>query len=180
MRLSLILAMADNGVIGLSRPDPSRPGASSSLPWHLPRDLRRFKRLTVGHTMIMGRKTWDSIGRPLPKRRSLVLTRDLGFRAEGAEVAHSLDQALAAAAAEEEAFIIGGVAVFAEALPRADRVYLTRVHGDVEGDVRLPELDLDGWRLVASEPHLADERHALAFTFECWNRRRSTRCPERH
>lgn len=169
MTVSLILAMADNGVIGRSSPDPDRPGPSSSLPWHLPKDLRRFKKLTLHHPIVMGRRTFESIGRPLPKRRSLVLTRDPGYRAGGAEVFHSLDAALEAAGGGE-VFVIGGVAVFVEALPRAGRIYLTRVHDDVAGDVRLPGLDLDGWELVSSEAHPADERHAHPFTFERWER----------
>ncbi len=161
MRLSLILAMAENRVIG-------RDGA---LPWRLPADLKHFKTLTVDHTIVMGRKTWKSIGRPLPRRRSIVLTRDPGYHAEGAEMASSLDEALELAAGDDEVFIIGGAGVFAEVLPRAGRVYLTRVHAEVEGDVTCPPLDDGCWELTGEERHEADERHAYPFTFEVWERR---------
>lgn len=160
MKISLILAMADNRVIG-------RDG---DLPWHLPADLARFKKLTVGHTIVMGRKTFESIGRPLPRRRSVVVSRDPGYRAEGAEVAGSLEEALELTAGDGEVFVIGGAAVFAEALPRADRLYLTRVHAEVEGDVVCPPLDDGSWRMVGEERHEADERHAHPFTFQVYDR----------
>ena len=159
MTLSLILAQSENRVLG----------RDNDLPWHLPADLKRFKKLTVGHTMVMGRKTWESIGRPLPRRRSLVLSRDPDFRAEGAEVFRDLDEALAAAPGEE-VFVIGGASLFAESLPRADRLYLTWVHADVEGDVFCPELDLSAFERIESTRHPADARHAYAFTFETWHR----------
>lgn len=164
--LSLILALADNRVIG----------RDNDLPWHLPRDLKRFKRLTTGHTLVMGRKTWDSIGRPLPRRRSLVLSRDPSFEAPGAEVFADLASALAATVAGEQVFVIGGASLFAEALPRADRLELTWIHAEVEGDVRCPPLALEDFSLIGEEHHPADERHAHAMTFETWQRRRSSRC----
>lgn len=160
MKVSLILAMADNRVIG-------RDGG---LPWHLPADLARFKELTVGHTIVMGRKTFESIGRPLPRRRSVVLSRDPGYRAEGAEVAGSLEEALELAAEDGEVFVIGGAAVLAEALALAERLYLTRVHADVEGDVVCPPLDDGSWRIVQEERHAADQRHAYPFTFQVYDR----------
>ncbi|MEE8525336.1 MAG: dihydrofolate reductase [Thermoanaerobaculia bacterium] len=163
MRVSLLVAMAENGVIG-------RDG---HLPWHLPADLKRFKRLTTGHVIIMGRKTFESIGRPLPKRRSVVITRNPRFQPQGVAVVHSLDEALRTLRGEDEVFVIGGAEIFELALARADRLYLTRVHADVEGDVRLPQLDLGDWRLTASERHQADPRHACAFSFEQWDRRLS-------
>lgn len=169
MKISILVAVAENRVIG-------RDG---QLPWHLPADLKLFKRLTVGHTVIMGRKTHESIverlGKPLPKRRSLVLSRDPAYRPSGVEVATSLDQALELAAGEEEAtpegaerevFVIGGAAVFAEALARADRLYLTRVHAEVDGDVLFPEIDAKAWRLISEERHEADKRHAYPFSFQ--------------
>ena len=155
MRISLLLAMSENRVIG-------RDGG---LPWHLSADLKRFKKLTLGHVVIMGRKTFESIGRPLPRRRSIVLSRDPAYAPEGAEAAASLDEALARAADEDEVFVVGGAGVFAEALPRADRLYLTRVHAEVEGDVVFPELDLGAWTLLSEERHEADERHEHAFSF---------------
>ncbi len=161
MRLSLILAMAENRVIG-------RDGA---LPWRLPADLKHFKTLTLDHTIVMGRKTWESIGRPLPRRRSIVLTRDPAYHAKGAEMASSLDQALGLAAGDDEVFVIGGAAVFAEALPRAGRVYLTRVHAELEGDVMCSPLDDGSWELTGEERREADDRHAYPFTFQVWERR---------
>ncbi len=164
MKISLILAMSENLVIG-------RDG---DLPWHLPADLQRFKKLTLGHAVIMGRKTHQSIverlGRTLPKRRSLVLSRSPA-EASGAELVSSLGQALERASGETEVFVIGGAAVFAEALPLADRVYLTLVHTEVEGDVVFSGFDTRSWRLVSEERHQADRRHAHAFSFLVYERR---------
>lgn len=163
--LALVVAVAENGVIG----------RNGDLPWRLPDELRYFKRLTVGHTLIMGRKTFESIGRPLPRRRSLVLTRDAGFAAEGIETAQSLDQALAMARrspnetgdqAGPNIFVVGGSSVYRLALPRARHLFLTRVHAEPDGDTFFrPISDLE-WKTVASEHHAADDRHAHAFTME--------------
>lgn len=160
MILSILVAVAKNGIIG-------REGR---LPWHLPDDLRRFKRLTTGHAIVMGRRTYESIGRALPGRRSVVLSRDPAFAPPGIEVVRSLDAALAACAGEEEVFVIGGESLFREALPRADRVYLTRVHADIAGEVRFPAFDETSWVLVASEAHAADGNHAHPFTFFAYRR----------
>jgi len=162
MRISLIAAVSDNGVIG-------RGGA---LPWRLPADLARFKRLTTGHTIVMGRRTWESIGRPLPDRRHLVLTHRAGWSAPGVERAASLDEAIdrARRAGESELFVIGGGAVYAEALGRADRLLLTRVRAEVDGDAWFPEVDWARWRLVEREARAADERHAFAMRFEAYDR----------
>ncbi len=165
MKVSLVAAVARNGVIG-------RDGG---LPWHLPADLARFKALTWGHTLIMGRRTWDSVGRPLPGRRTIVLSRSLEAAPEGAELAADLDAALALAAGEEEVFIAGGEEVYRQALPRADRLYLTRVEVDALGDTRFPVFDEGDWRLVERVGHAADERHAWAFSFEVLERSRSRR-----
>ncbi len=172
MKISLLLAMAENRVIGLGGNPPF------DLPWHLPADLKHFKRLTVGHVIIMGRKTWESIGRPLPRRRSVVITRNSEYRVDHSRVTvvGCLDDALAAVAGEDEVFVVGGAEIFALALPRADRLYLTRVHADIKGDVlmpaaALPESSRDVWELLEAERHEADERHAHAFTFELWERR---------
>ena len=130
MKLSLICAMASNGIIG----------RNNGLPWHLPEDLRYFKATTMGHSIIMGRKTWESIGRPLPGRTSIVVTRDADYVAEGAKVVHSMQDALRLAESiavidgTEQAFVIGGAALYATAMPIADRFHLTRVHAEVEGD----------------------------------------------
>ncbi len=180
MKISLVVAMAENGVIGLGGNPPF------DLPWHLPADLRRFKRLTTGGVIVMGRKTFESIGRPLPRRRSVVITREAAYRYQGklrrgagrpdptVTVVHGFDEALAAAAGEEEVFVIGGAEIFALALPRAERLYLTRVHAEVAGDVRFPELDLEAWELVGEERREADERPAHAFSFLAWERRQSS------
>ena len=148
--ITFILARADNGVIG-------RDGA---MPWRLPADLKRFKSLTMGKPMIMGRKTFDGFPSPLPGRRHIVLTRDREWRAEGAEVAHSVDEALALAG--DDAAVIGGAEIFALFLCRADRVELTEVHIDAEGDASVPVFS--GWREVAREDHQAEgERPAYSF-----------------
>jgi dihydrofolate reductase len=155
MVVSIIAAVAANGVIG-------RDGG---LPWRLPADLRAFKRLTMGHHLVMGHKTWRSIGRPLPGRTLVVLTRDPGLEIPGVQIAHDLPQALALAraAGDPEVFVIGGAEVYARALPLADRLYLTRVHAHVEGDVRFPAVPEHEWVEVAREEHTADEHHAMAF-----------------
>jgi dihydrofolate reductase len=157
MAVALIVAVSENGVIG----------RAGGLPWQLPRDLRHFKRTTMGHHLIVGRRTWQEVGMPLPGRHMVVVTRDPAFRAEGAVVVPSLDAALAAAAGDAEPFIGGGAQLYREALERelVDRLYLTRVHAAVAGDTFFPELDLAGWELVSEEHHPADEKneHALSF-----------------
>lgn len=160
MKLSLVCALAENGVIG----------KDGDLPWHLPKDLRRFKRLTLDGIVLMGRRTWESIGRPLPRRRSLVLSRDPNFKPQGAEVFSSLLQALRDVGDGPEVFVIGGAAVYAEALPRAHRLYLTQVHTEAVGDVHFPAFDATGWDLLEQEHHGADERHAFPFTFQTYAR----------
>ncbi|HXV12401.1 MAG TPA: dihydrofolate reductase [Burkholderiales bacterium] len=135
-------------------------GARGAIPWHLPNELKRFRNITMGHHLIMGRRTWESIGRPLPGRTSVVVTRQRGYSAPGAVVAHSLDEAVARCGDDEEVFVIGGAELYAQALPRASRLYLTLVEADVEGDTRMPALDNRGWRETASESFAADERHA--------------------
>lgn len=166
-RLSLVVAAAENGVIG-------REG---DLPWRLPADLGRFKRLTTGHPIVMGRKTYESIGRPLPGRVSIVLTRDAAWTAgnEAVVVVTSLDRAIEAALQAEgvstdEAFVIGGGEVYRLALSHADRVHRTRVHTEVEGDATFPNLDESEWRLASSEKHPADEKNEHDCTFEVWER----------
>lgn len=163
MIVSILVAVAENGVIG----------ASGTLPWHLPADFRRVKRLTTGHTLIMGRKTFESIGKPLPGRRSIVLSRDPQFRADGVDLASSLEQALrmAEAAGESEVFVFGGAEVFRRALALADRLDLTVVHARVEGDVRFPDWDPSAWRLVADERQPRDRRHAHDYSFRTFVRR---------
>jgi dihydrofolate reductase len=153
--VTLVVAVAENGVIG-------REGR---LPWHLPDDLKRFKALTWGKPILMGRRTFESIGRALPGRRNVVLTRSKDYRPEGVVVADSLEQALALCRDADEVAVIGGAELFRLALPLARRIHLTRVHAAVEGDVHWPPLDPAEWREVAREEHPPDERHAYAMTF---------------
>ena len=160
MTLSCIVAVSENGVIG----------RKNGLPWKLSADLRRFKQLTTGHAIIMGRKTFDSIGRPLPNRTSIVMTRDLGYESPGVVVVHSFDQAVAACEDQQEAFVIGGEAVFREALPRAQRLYLTRVHKNVEGDAYFPEAEIAGWKLLQQERHPEGDKNDYPFTFCVYER----------
>ena len=138
-------------------------GANGAIPWHLPDELKQFKRITMGHHLIMGRKTWESIGRPLPGRTAIVVTHQGGYRAPGALVVHSLEEALAAGTGDDEIFVIGGSGLIAQALHLADRVYLTTVEAAPDGDTCMPEFDLAGWREVTSRSHAADERHAYPF-----------------
>jgi dihydrofolate reductase len=143
--ITLILARADNGVIG----------AAGGLPWHISEDLRRFKALTLGKPCIMGRKTWDSLPKkPLPGRTNIVVTRSPSFAAEGAVVVSSFDEAVARAKSENpaEIMVIGGAAIFAAALPQAGRIELTEVHAAPEGDVRMPAFSSQVWRETAREP----------------------------
>lgn len=150
--VSVIVATDDHGGIGLR----------GALPWHLPEDLKRFKALTMGKPIVMGRRTHDSIGRPLPGRLNIVISRQSGLRIEGCTVVESLDAALAAAGPVPEVFVIGGADVYRLALPRTQCVYLTRVHTTVGADTFFPSLDAADWEEVAREDHPADERHAYA------------------
>jgi dihydrofolate reductase len=157
-RIALIVARAGNGVIG-------RRGG---LPWRLPEDLRRFKALTLGKPCVMGRKTWESLPKkPLPGRSNIVVTRDQAFHADGATVAHALDDAIALAEREnpEEIMIMGGAEIFREALPRADRIYLTEVHGALEGDVVMPPFDTQQWREASREDHPPSASGAIGFSY---------------
>lgn len=154
--LALVVAVAENGVIG----------RGGDLPWHLPADLRHFKRLTRDHTVVMGRRTYGSIGRPLPRRRNIVLSRDPDYRPAGVDVATSLGTALGMTAPEDQIFVIGGAGVFAEALPMASVLHWTRVHAEVEGDVEFPPVDWGAWHLDWEERHDADGRHPYPYTFQ--------------
>jgi dihydrofolate reductase len=163
MKVAIIAAVARNGAIG-------RRGA---LPWHLPADLKRFKELTRGHFLIIGRRTWESLGAPLPWRRIVVVTRQSGFVAPGAEVAPTLEAALelARAAGESEAFVAGGAGIFREALRGAERFYLTLVHEDFEADTFFPRWDEGEWRLVERSDHVPDERNRYPWSFLTYERR---------
>lgn len=161
MRIALVAALARNGVIG----------RDNQLPWRLPADLQHFKQLTMGKPIVMGRRTWASLGRPLPGRRNIVVTRDSAFHCEGCVVAHSIDEALAAAAGSEEVMIIGGAELYAQTLPRADRLYLTQVMADVEGDVYFPGVDAADWVEVERRFCKADGRNEYDCEFVVLDRR---------
>jgi dihydrofolate reductase len=161
-RLSIIAAMAQNRVIGVD----------NKLPWRLPADLAYFKSLTLGHHIIMGRKTYQSLpgGKPLPGRISVIVTRDSAFNAPGCVLAHSLPEAIAACDGDEEAFFIGGEQLYRQALDVADRLYLTEVRADVAGDAWFPMFDLSAWCETARTACQADERNALSFDFVVYDR----------
>lgn len=141
--LSLIVAHADHRVIG----------HNNQLPWHLPEDLKRFKQLTMGHHIIMGRKTYESLGRLLPGRTTVIVTRDRHYHVEDAKVVHSLPQALLACAGDHEPFLIGGAEMYMQGLPFVTKLYITRVYASVGGDAFFPEIDLGEWRLVSEDEH---------------------------
>jgi dihydrofolate reductase len=157
-RLYLIAAVAKNGVIG----------AHGKLPWHLPEDLTHFKKLTLGHPILMGRRTWESLGKPLPGRENIVISRKPGFGAPGASVASSLEAAIALCAGEPVAFVIGGAELYAAALPLADGLVLTEIDRDYEGDTRFPEWDRKSWRATQKETHTSAD--GMRFNFVLYER----------
>ncbi|AFL72996.1 dihydrofolate reductase [Thiocystis violascens] len=153
--LALVAAVAENGVIG----------RDNALPWRLPADLAHFKRLTLDKPIVMGRRTWESLPGLLPRRRHIVLSRNPDFRADGCTVVASLDAAVAVAGGVPELMIVGGAALYTEALPRASRLYLTLVHVRVDGDALFPHWDPTQWHEVTRIEHAADARNAFAMTF---------------
>lgn len=163
MKISMIAAMAHDRVIG----------KDNQMPWHLPADLAHFKRVTLGKPVLMGRKTFESIGRPLPGRRNLVISRNPDYQAEGIEVVGSVEAALAllAGSSVEELMVIGGGHLYAEMLPSADCLYLTRIDLAVEGDTRFPAFDDGQWQRVDCESHPADEKNPHPYSFETWQHR---------
>ena len=168
MLLSLVVAASENNVIG----------KDNKLPWHLSDDLKRFKALTRGKAVIMGRKTFESIGHALPDRRNIVVSRRLEVAPAGCELANSLSMAIDMAMTQkadevdspDEMFLIGGAALFATGIDLADRLYLTRVHATIDGDVLLPEIDFGKWKEIAREEHLKDSEYPYAFTFVDYER----------
>jgi dihydrofolate reductase len=152
--LSLIVAIAKNRVIGFEK----------KMPWHLPAELAYFKRVTMGHPIIMGRKTFESIGRPLPGRRNIVVSRDRTYAADGVEIVHSLDAAMAVCRTEN-AFIIGGATLYAEALPKVDRLYVTEIDASPEGDTFFPALDAREWKETSRERRERDEKNQFDVSF---------------
>jgi len=155
MIISFVVAMGRNRVIG----------KNNSLPWNMPADMKRFRELTTGKPVIMGRKTFQSIGRPLPKRKNIVLTREKDYVAEGCIVVHSIDSALEAAETSDEAMVIGGSQVFREFFPIARRIYLTIIEHDFDGDVSFPEYDHSEWKVTLSRKHKKDKENPYDYTF---------------
>jgi dihydrofolate reductase len=158
--ISVIVAVAENGTIG----------DKNTLLWHIKEDMKHFRTLTTGHPVVMGRKTYDSLGRPLPNRRNVVITRQ-DIAIEGCEIAHSLEEALSLFTPDEEVFVIGGAQIYAEAMPLADRFYLTVVEHPYEGDTAFPKWDRDQWQLVASERFEQGESYPHPFRFETYERK---------
>lgn len=154
MKISLICAASQNGVIG----------RDNRLPWHLPADLAHFKRLTTGHHILMGRKTYESIGKPLPNRTNIVITRQTAFQANGCLVAHSLEEAVGLCSTDQEVFIIGGAEIYRQALPLASKIYLTHIWYDFEGDTFLFEVDSSAWQEIHREDFAPDEKNKYAYS----------------
>jgi dihydrofolate reductase len=161
MKISAIVAMGENRAIGFQ----------GNIPWHLSADFKRFKELTMGHPIVMGRKTFESIGKPLPGRTNIVITTDPSYVVEGCVAAHSLEEALAATGAADEVFIIGGAQIYELALPKVQTLYLTKVHGAFEGDTFFPVLNEAEWNLIGSEDHAKDEKNDADFTFLIYERK---------
>jgi dihydrofolate reductase len=167
IRLSLMVAKASNRVIG----------RNNKLPWYLPNDLKYFKQVTFGKPVIMGRKTWDSLGKPLPGRTNIVITRQADFQAEGAKVVATLDEAVTLAEnvafieGQDEAVVMGGAEIYALALPQADRLYLTEVHAEVDGDTWFPEYDTSEWKEIGREDFPAEGPNPYDYYFVVYERK---------
>lgn len=166
MTVSIIAIVAANDVIG----------RGNELPWHMPADLKRFKQLTMGHHLIMGRKTFQSVGKPLPGRINVIVTRSVDFNPDGVAVARSVEEAIskAEAAGDDEIFIAGGAEIYGQTLHRADRMYITRLHGEPQGDTFFPEFDdVNEWQLVDAEHFEADEKNEYPYSFLTYERQPS-------
>jgi dihydrofolate reductase len=151
----MVVATANNRVIG----------KDNDMPWHLPADLAYFKKTTLGKPVIMGRKTYESIGRPLPGRQNIVISRDINYKAEGVETVTSVDAALALVSEIEEVMVIGGGAIYQHCLPAADRLYITHIEAEIEGDTQFPFYDTNIWKKVSSSIRLADDKNAYNLSF---------------
>lgn len=160
MIISIITAMDQNRLIG----------KENGLPWRLPADLQFFKKVTMAKPVIMGRKTYESIGRPLPGRQNIIVTRDAAYTAESCAVVLSIDEAIAKSIGTNEVMVIGGANVYEQILPRADRLYLTRVAGEFIGDAWFPVIDFSQWRLIEKEDHQADDKNECDYSFEIYER----------
>ncbi|MCA5005480.1 dihydrofolate reductase [Sphingobacterium bovistauri] len=159
-KITLIVAAAENNAIG----------KNNQMLWHLPNDFKYFKKNTLEHSVVMGRKTFDSIGKPLPERRNIILTHDMNYNHEEVDVANSVQEVLNYCRDEREVFIIGGAEIYKQTLPLADKILLTRVHTTIDGDAYFPELLDDEWKLVSAEKYEKDEKHAFDYTFEVYER----------
>lgn len=160
MIISIITAMDENRLIG----------KDNGLPWKLPADLQFFKKVTMAKPIIMGRKTFESIGRPLPGRKNIIITRDKQFDAEGCDVVFSLDEAIESVKHVDEVMVIGGANIYQQFIPLADRLYLTKVSGKFEGDAWFPELDFSEWQQLEKEDHAADEKNECDYSFQVFDR----------
>ena len=161
MRLSIVVAMDDNHLIG----------KGNGLPWHLPADLVFFKKITTGNSILMGRKTYDSIGKPLPNRRNIVITRNPDISISGCEVVDSIEKALSITQDEEEVMVIGGANLFAQLLPDVTRLYITHIEGKLEGETYFPHYDENDWLEVSRESHQPDEKNKYAYQFSIMDRK---------
>jgi dihydrofolate reductase len=154
--ISLLVAMDKNQLIG----------KDNDLPWRLPADLAYFKRVTMGHPIIMGRKTYDSIGRPLPGRENIIVTRDTSYKAEGCKVIHSIEEIVKMnQQTDQELFVIGGAEIFKEILPHSDRLYITEINEEFEGDTYFPAFDKAEWKVISEEQGIKDEKNPYDYTF---------------
>lgn len=161
LKINLIVAAAENNAIG----------KDNKMPWHLPNDFKYFKKNTLEHSVVMGRKTFESIGKPLPERRNIILTRDMNYSSEEeVDIANSMQEIINYCRDEREIFIIGGAEVYKQALPIADKILLTRIHTSIDGDAFFPELLEYQWKLVSAEKHHKDEKHAFDYTFEVYEK----------
>lgn len=159
-KITLIVAAAENNAIG----------KGNRMPWHLPNDFKYFKEKTLNHSVVMGRKTFESIGKPLPERRNIVMTKNTNYLHEEVDVANNIDELLLYCRDEREIFILGGAEIYKQTLPLAHKVLLTRVHTTVDGDAFFPELPANEWKLISAEKHEKDDRHAFDYTFEVYER----------
>lgn len=160
MTITLIAAAAENNALG----------KDNDLVWHLPDDFKRFKKLTSGHCIIMGRKTLESMDGPLPNRTNIVITRQEGYTFKGCTIVHSFEEALKACLQDEEIFIIGGGEIYKQAIEKADKIELTRIHTTVEADAYFPKIDKSKWQLVNEEYHSKDEKHTFDFTYQTFRK----------
>ncbi|PWA13263.1 dihydrofolate reductase [Pueribacillus theae] len=158
--ISFLVAMDKNRLIG----------KDNDLPWRLPADLAFFKKKTTGNTIIMGRKTYASIGRPLPNRRNVILTRDKNFNAEGCIIVHTVEDAIASIQPNEEGFVIGGAEIFPQFLPYADKMYITFINEEFDGDTYFPEIDMEKWQLVSREKGIKNDKNPYDYEFLCYKK----------